>query len=443
MSARPPGPGKQGPLELVRFFRAMSSDALGTIGGRFERFGDLYFTVSRGDPLFVTRHPEHARRVLVDEASAYEKRSEDLDRMLGQGLLTANGAAWRRARRLVQPAFARPRLAAYAHVIVEEARRALARWPVGEVRDVAQQMTQLTLSVVTRTLFSHDATPEADRVSRALSTLQDTLLSLDPLPDWVPTPMHRRRDRALATVDAAVFDIVEARRRVGGGGDDLLGALLEAHDEGGALSDRELRDHLLTLYLAGHETTSLALTWTWQLLAAHPEARAEVEGELDGALTDLPALDDLERLPRLRRALDEAMRLYPPAYAIPRRATRKTSLSEYTVDAGAEVIVWVYHLHRDPRWFPEPERFWPDRFVPAPGGGMQGVLHPHAYMPFGAGQRACIGRHFAIFEAQLVLATMMQGARFESVESVPVRAKPRITLGPAQPVPMRRVSRRA
>lgn len=415
----------------------MSRDSLGTIADRFERYGDLYFTVSRGDPLYVTRHPDHARAVLVTEAASYEKRSEDLDRLLGQGLLTANGETWRRARRLVQPAFARPRLRAYAEVIVEQTERCLKGWKLGEVQDLAARMTHLTLGVVTRTLFSHDATPEAEAVSAALSTLQDTLLSLDVLPDWMPTPMHRRRHRALAVVDEVVLEIVRARRAAGGGGDDLLGALLDVQDGGESLSDQELRDHLVTLFLAGHETTSLALTWTWQLLAANPAVLARLHAELDAQLSDeRVGLDDLERLPHLGRVLDESMRLYPPAYAIPRRAIRDTELGGYPVPACSEVVIWVYHLQRDARWFPDPARFDPDRFE-----GEQGILHPHAYLPFGAGQRACIGRHFARFEAQLVLATIARRHHLEPATPVPVRPNPRITLGASGTVPMRLVSR--
>lgn len=432
---RPPGPGKMGPLDLVRFYRAMTSDALGTVGGRFHTYGDLYFTVSRGDPLYVTRHPDHARAVLVEQAAAFEKRSVDLEAFLGQGLLTANGDDWRRARRLIQPAFARPRLAAYADVMVEHAARLAADWRAGEVRDLASEMVALTLGIVCETLFGQAATPQADAIGAAMDQVQDSLTALDLLPAWVPTPLHRRTERARRVLDDAVLGLVRDRRAAGGGGDDLLGALVAAADEEGAIDDRLLRDQLVTLFLAGHETTSLALTWAIQLLVANPEAMATLRAESARVLGARAAtLADLEALPYLGQVLDETMRLYPPAYAIPRLARAEAEIGGYRLEPGAEIIVWVYHLQRDARWFDDPNAFRPERFAADAGG----LAHPQAYMPFGAGQRACIGRHFALFEAKLVLATLLQRGAFAAAGPIPVAPKPRITLGTGAPVRLRR-----
>ena len=412
----------------------MQRDAVGTIQARFERYGDIYYTVSQGDPLFVSRHPDHFHEVLVTRAADFEKRGGDLDHVLGQGLLNANGEVWRSHRRLVQPAFRRERLDRYALTVVEAADVLARRWAQEPLRDIGRDMMNLTLHVVARSLFDHDPGSGTRHIARAMDVLQRSAYALDIFPSWLPTPEHVRSKRALADLDRRVSGLIEARRRAPGD-DDLLSQLLD----GGELTDRELRDELVTLFLGGYETTSLALTWTWYLLAENPQWFDRLVQEIDSVLGDrAPTASDLDALPVTTRVVDESLRMYPPAYAVARVAHRDTRIGDYEAPAGSEVVFWIYFAHRDARWFQDPDRFDPDRFLPQSGA----VRHPYAYMPFGSGQRTCIGRHFALMEARLVLARLTQRFRLVKTRTGHPGLHPRITLAPRRPVRMRAVPRR-
>lgn len=430
---RPPGP-EASTLGFLRFALAMMRDATSAVQTRFERYGDLYFTVSRGDPLFVSRHPDHIHEVLVTRGADWKKRSVDLERVLGRGLLTANGELWRRRRRMVQPGFRRERLAGYAEVMVEAADRAASEWVEAPERDVGRDMMACTLDIVGRTLFGYDASGDIAPIAEAMDVLQKTA-GFDPIPGWVPTPAHRKAARALEELDRVVLDLIERRRREPDRG-DLLGHLLS--DTELRLDDRALRDELVTLFLAGHETTALALSWTWRILADHPEWEVQLHTEVDQVLRGRPpTLDDVDALPITARIVQESMRLRPPVYALPRQAERDTEIGGYRVEAGAEVVLWPYWAHHDARWFPAPERFDPDRWLP----DSKRVRHPRAFVPFGAGQRTCIGKSFALMEASLLLARWSQGFRLEALdpEWPPVSAQ--ITLGMKRPLRMRAVPR--
>lgn len=405
----------------------MSRNACAAVHERFEAHGDLYFTMSGGEPLFVTRHPDHIHEVLVTRADDWQKRG-DLSAFLGKGLLTANGAQWREHRRQVQPGFRRERLQRYAETVVAAADALSEEWAAQSERDVGQDMMTSTLMIVGKTLFDYEAGHDVGPIAEAMDVLQGSV-GFDPIPRWVPTPSHLRVRRARAELDRIVYGLIEARRRHPRG-QDLLGHLLEE----GKMSDAQLRDELVTLFLAGHETTALSLTWSWEYLARNPEWAERVEAEVDEVLGDRkPSFEDLEALELCRRVVQEAMRLRPPVYALPRVAGKATELGGYPVEAGAEVVMWPYWAHHDARWFPDPERFDPDRFLP----GAPGIRHPKAYLPFGAGQRACIGRNFAMMEAQLLLARWSQGFRLGYRETRPAPAiSPRITLGTQEPVRM-------
>jgi cytochrome P450 len=434
---RPPGPPPtpRNPVRLYRFFRAFSQDPIGFVGARFERYGDLYFTVSNGDPLFVTRDPDVVYDIMVKKAGAFRKRSEDLAPVLGQGLLNSDGELWRRQRRMVQPAFARPRLEAYAEVFRRRVDAALERWAGREVIDLGAEMMRLTLEIVVETLFAHDVEGDVEAVARSVDAVQEGMTSL--WPRWAPVPVRWRERRGLRVIEATLRRMVRARRA--SPGEDLLSQLVMARDEGQGMSEALLRDEIVTLFVAGHETTSLALTWTFYLLAAHPEARERLEAEVDGLSGEPLDLGGLERLAFTGRCLDEAMRLYPPAYALPRRVAEPVELGGFPLAPGDEVLMWIYHLHRHPRWFEAPETFDPDRFAP----GSERVRHPRAFIPFGAGSRTCIGRHFARFEALILLARVARRYRLHRAGGEEIRPKPRITLGPSAPVRMRLEARSA
>jgi len=424
-------------IETVGYYRGMLSDPLGFVGNRFARYGDIYCVPNRDNPLYVLRHPDHLRDVLLTNASSFSKTHSGLERLseiLGEGLLTSDGDVWKRHRRMVQPAFQRQRLAEYAVTMQSETLRAARSWRSGETIDVNRAMIDLTMHVVSRTLFTHDVTGSTDDIARAMTLLQSSLLSLE-LPAWLPNPYRTRMRRAIGSLDAVVNGMVRDRRRlVSAGGaapTDLLQALVTAVDEdgdGGRLTEREVRDELVTLFLAGHETTSHALTWTWYLLAQNPHVERALHRELDSVLGDrAPGYDDLPQLPYTEQVFKEAMRLYPPAYMLARRANEDTTIAGYPVRRGSEVVLWIYHTHRDARWFLEPEAFRPERFAP----DAEARLPKLAYVPFGAGARACIGKVFAMIEGQLILATLAQRFRFELAPRQHVRVRPRVTLGPA------------
>ena len=414
----------------------MQKDAIGTVKERFDAYGDLYLSGSDRAPLYVTRHPDHIHEVLVTRASDFNKRA-DLEPFLGQGLLTSNGEHWRHNRRLIQPSFRHERLEVYASTMIRSTDDLLGSWSIRPDRDIGADMNRTTLRIVAKALFDDEAGPQVERVARCMDVLQHAATAVDLIPAWVPTPLHVRARRAARELDAVVYDLIDQRSSPShSDASDLLGELLQT----GELERKALRDELVTLYLAGHETTALALTWTWWVLAQHPEWERKLHDEVDQILGDRsPTAADLGTLDVTRRIINESMRLFPPVYALPRTAACETEVGGYRVPPGGEVLLWTYWAHRDPRWFVEPERFDPDRFLPK----SDRIRHPHAFVPFGAGQRTCIGRNFAVMEAQLVLARIAQRYRLRPIDSRPAGLRPRITLGPARPLRMRAIERAA
>jgi cytochrome P450 len=436
---------RKGLLHAVRYYLNFALDPIAFVGSRFQQFGDLYYVPNEAGPgLYVVRHPDHMRDVLVTHASSWTKTHSafaQLSRFLGAGLLTTDGETWKRQRRMVQPAFAANRLSGYGAIMTEEAARTRDALRPGEVRDMSREMMDLTLRVVCRTLFGHEVTGETEAVGRAMTTFQDSVGMPDLLPRWVPTPGRRKLDAANAALDRIILGMVDERRREDARGapvrPDLLGLLVSAVDvegDGGRLDVREVRDQLVTLFLAGHETTSHALTWTLYLLSQHPAAERALHAELDRVLGGRdPRYEDLAALPYTEQVIDEAMRLYPPVYTVGRRAREDTEIGGYRVEEGSEAILWIYWTHRDPRWFPAPNVFRPERFSPEE----RAKLPRHAHLPFGAGPRACIGKVFAMIEARLLLATLVQRHRFELDRGQRVAVRPRITLNPRYGMKMR------
>jgi cytochrome P450 len=443
-SLQPNGPPPRGPMQTLISQVQLFLDPFKTVQRRFDRFGNVYRVVQGAHTFYVTREAELVREVLVSNAAVFDKRHSAFKRLsllLGDALLTSDGERWRRQRRMVQPAFARARLIEYSAVMADEAVKLLDRLPREKQLDISSEMNALTLRIVTRTLFG-----------LALEENGDTGAAMRDLNRWFAVPpmflrlvpgAQARLTRAMAMLDAKIAQLIEVKReqlaREPERCSDLLSALLAARDDDGApLTERELRDQLLTLYLAGHETTSQALTFTFYLLSQHPHAQETMRAELDRVLQGrTPGYADLEHLPYTEQVIKEALRLYPPAPAIPRHIAADTSLGQYPVPQGSEVVLWTYLIHRDPRYYPEPDRFLPERFAPE----HESSRPRGAYLPFGAGQRACIGQAFAMIEAQLIVATLAAKLRFEYAGRGPVRVRPGVTISPRGGMPMRLYTR--
>jgi len=409
--------------------------------------GDLVrFSVGRIEAFLVNRDT-WVRHILQDNHRNYSKNTiqyNSLAQVTGRGLLTSDGEIWLRNRRLEQPAFSRPRLAALDQVVIPAVERMLTEWEGaaqrGEVLDVDQQMMRLTLEVVGKALFSIDLSRSAQQLTQATLTALDHIVyqaqNLITPPLWVPTPRNVRFRRAVADLDAAVYALMDERLTSGEPGEDMLGMLLRARDPetGAAMTRRELRDEVITLLIAGHETVASSLTWTWYLLARNPSVwqklRDEVQVQLGGRM---PGSADLANLPWTAQVFNEALRLYPPAWLITRQAIAADALEGVTIPAGALMILSPYVLHRHPAYWPEAEVFDPRRFAQDVEQGRP----RYRYIPFGGGPRLCIGSQFAQVEAQLILAAVTQRFRLELVGEEEVPAMPLVTLRPKGGLHMR------
>lgn len=396
-------------------------------------YGDLARLRLGSRYLYLVSQPDWIKDVLITHQKNFRK-SRILERarvLLGNGLLTSEGDFHVRQRRLVQPAFHRDRLAGYASAMVAYAVRCRDHWESGATFDVASEMMRLTQAIVARVLFSADVASEADEIGVALSQLfglYERMLS--PLPAWVnklPLPSVRRSERARDRLNRTILRIIAEHRASGHDSGDLLSMLLRAQDDEthGGMTDQQIRDETLTLFLAGHETTANALTWTWYLLSQNPEAEAKLHAELDRVLAGrLPVFEDLPQLRYTEMVFSEALRLYPPAWGIGRRAIRDYRIGDYTIPARSIILMSPYVVHRDPRWFSQPEQFDPDRWLPE-----RAEARPKfSYFPFGGGTRACIGERFAWMEGALLLATLAQRWNLRLAPGHRVEARALITL---------------
>ena len=381
-------------------------------------------------------HPDYIEQVLVTDNRHFAKHYvlQFLRPVLGNGLLTSEGDLWLRQRRLVQPAFQRQRIEAYGPAMVELTQRMLADWRHGETRDLHTEMMRLTMRIVARALLDVDVTDEAGDMGDVLNVLladfSQRFGRAFPLPKWLPTSWNRRVKGARLRLDQILHDIIKQRRATGADRGDLLSTLMRARDEGdgSGMTDRQLRDEAMTLFLAGHETTANALSWTWYLLAQHPEVEAKLAAELGRVLGDRPPrAADLPQLVYAERVILESMRLYPPVYGFGRRALRDCVIGGYDVPANTTVFMSQWVTHHDPRFFDRPDEFKPDRWA----DDLARRLPKYAYFPFGGGPRVCIGNTFALIEAMLVLATVVPRFRFTLVPGHPVKPWPSVTLRPA------------
>ena len=426
---RPPGPRRP-------FLGALISpgrDPLKLFSRFARKYGDITYLRLGGERVYFLNHPQYIRDVLVTHQKNFTKSRglERAKRLLGEGLLTSEGAAHLRQRRLMQPAFHRERIEAYAVVMANAADRWRSRCQDGATCDVSKEMMRVTLAIVGKTLFDSDVESKADEVGAAvtdvLSTFWFSLLPMQGLIERLPLRVLRRGAEARARLDALIYTLIAERRASGRDHGDLLSMLLAAKDEEGGtggLSDLQVRDEAMTLILAGHETTANALTWTWYLLGQHPEIEAKLHREIDGLDGRLPGMADLPQLSYVERVVTEAMRLYPPAWIVGRRAIDDYTLGDYVVPRRAMLFMSPYITHRDARFFPDPDRFDPDRWTPE----MRSALPRFAYFPFGGGTRQCIGEQFAMMELVLLVSTIAQRWQLRLVPNHPVVPQPLITL---------------
>lgn len=392
--------------------------------------GDLVHFSLAGQSAFLLKHPDDIEEVLVSHHQKFMKgyALRRAKRLLGNGLLTAEGDLHRRRRRVVQPAFSRQRMDAYGALMVACAARWCERWQSGQIVDVADEMNRLTLAIVGETLFGADVDALTAEVRQALTTAID---SLDALVSLL-APMRRVRP-ARERLSAIVDGLIAQRCRTDDDRDDLLSMLLHAQDSEGETDTEQVRDDALTIFLAGHDTMATALCWTWCLLAQHPDVEARLHQELDAVPgSRLPTPQDLSHLTYTKSVLAEALRLYPPAWLMARRAVEDHEVGTMLIPTGALVLMSQYLVHRDPRFFPDPLVFDPDRWLP----DRQARRPKLAYFPFGAGPRSCIGEGFAWMEGVLLLATHAQRWRFRPVATDPIAIEPRITLRPRHRVTM-------
>lgn len=440
-SIAPDGPAGPRGLPLLGSLLSFTRDPLAFVEMVARRYGDVARFSVAGIPTFLLSHPDHVQEVLVANHAHQTKDqiTRGLGRILGQGLLTSEGTVWRRQRKIAAPSFSRADVAVYARAMVARAGELadeISRTG-GSVRDVHADMTRVTLDVVVRTLFAREVAGVDDigpTVGALLSSYRHAYIGMQRvLPEWFPTGSRRTLRRSTRRIDDLLTGVIREARAGEERGSDLLSRLLAATDDDGAgMDDRQLRDEIVTMFLAGHETTAIALTAALYLLARYPQVAARVRGEVDEVLAGRAAeAADLARLRFTDAVVRESMRLYPPAWIIGREAVRELRLANgVVVPAGGQVLISQWVIHRDGRWFDAPEEFRPDRWL----DGSTANLHRHAYIPFGSGPRVCIGNHFAMLEAVLILATLVQrldlAARPESV----LELVPAVTLRPAKPV---------
>jgi cytochrome P450 len=398
-------------------------------------YGDVTATRLGHRRVLLVNHPDLIEEVLVTHSRHFIKhfalRLNPL--VLGNGLLTSENDFWLRQRRLIQPAFNRSRLAAYGPPMVAAAERVLAEWTPGETREMLSEMSRITLDIAAKTLFDADVHDSANEVRDALQFMLECFTArfarLVPIPIWVPTPRNLRVRSAVRRLDAIIYGFIKQRRQCGKDKGDLLSILLHARDEsdGQGMTDQQVRDEAMTLFLAGHETTALALAWTWYLLATHPEAEERLLAELHEVLGGrTPTVDDLPRLRYTDAIITESMRILPPIYAFGREAVDDCEIGGYQVPKGTTILMSQWVVHRDPRWFDEPEKFQPERWL----NDLAQRLPKYAYFPFGGGPRLCVGNTFALIETALVLATIAPRFRFTLQPGHPVVPWATFTLRP-------------
>jgi cytochrome P450 len=436
--SRPPGPRG---LPVVGTSFMASSDSTRTLMRWARDYGDVVYYRFFNLHVYVLFHPQHVEQVLLGKTGNFVKgiTSRANPELFGNGLLTSDGDFWRRQRKLSNPAFHRESLARYADITVEEAARLMDGWSNGENRNIHNDMMNVTLRVVLRSLFGSELGESMRVIEPALDIIMLSSSGFHSIAFYlgIPTPTRKRHFLAVQTLNEVVYALIvrgrekleaEERSAQAGGTKDLLTLLLTARDDdGNSMSDQQLRDEVITLLLAGHETTALNLSWAWYLLAQHPDVEEKLHAELDGVLGGRsPSASDLPKLPYTDKVIRETLRLYPPAWRVFRRTEQPFQVGDYLLPAGSNIVLSQWVTQRDPRWFSEPERFQPDRWSEE----AVATLPRFAYFPFGGGPRVCIGAGFAMMEATLLLATIAQQFRMRLAPNQRIKPLASITLRP-------------
>jgi cytochrome P450 len=428
----PPGPSSRllAPLRFLDYCR----DPLGYVTRVAKQYGDVVLLGGFGVPTFMFNHPDQIEEILRQKHRFFKKDffMEALRPLLGNGLLCSEGEEWRRARAMAQPSFQAKQIQEYAQTMVDYTERLISTWRPGEIRDVHRDMMRLTSQIVTKTLFDVEMNDEEGSIGKNLEgAMRFYANPLAMWPKWrhVPTPTNRRFHRTLRVLDELIFNMIRERRASGAAGrNDLLSRLLNAQDEEGRkMSDTELRDELITLFLAGHETTALTLSYAFYLLATNSDVESELETEIDRVLGERPpAVADVASLHFAENVIKESMRIYPPAWTLGREALEDCEISGYPIKKGNQVLMAPWVVQRDPRFWPEPERFRPSRWDEK----STKQLPRCAYFPFGDGPRICIGLNFAMLEGVLLLTTIARRFRLELVPGQTLRLIPSVTMRP-------------
>jgi cytochrome P450 len=433
-----PGPRFHTPVGFLAALRKDPLDSLMSWRHQYGDFVELHFGIGR---TYFVFHPRDVRHVLHENHKNYWKGVVlgKLKRIAGEGLVFSDGDLWRQQRRLIQPAFHRDRISAMAEMMTVSTTAMLDRWETGAHAgplNVAAEATRLTLEIVSRALFGtslgDDEEEFSETVTAGMAYANHLMNHFLAWPIWIPTRANRAGRAAIRTMDRIVLGLIERRRRQEVSAEaspDLLGMLIEARDEEthATMNDQQLRDEVITFLVAGHETTAVTLSWTWHLLAAHPEIEARLHAEVATVLAGrVPTVRDLEKLRYTRMVIEEALRLYPPAWGISRQSYQEDQLGERRIPKQAVVTLSAYVTHRHPEFWPDPERFDPDRFSPE----KDAARPEYAYFPFGGGPRRCIGNQFAMMEAQFILAMASQRFRMSAVPGYAVKPDPILTLRP-------------
>lgn len=428
-------------LVAMPYIMQMSRDMMGTMDGMFKQYGDTFSFEIMGGRVAMFSHPDHIQEIVLTQANKFHKGMDYKDekaglaRFMGNGLVTSDGEFWKRQRKLASPAMHAKRIKNYAGTMTDFTVRMLDGWRDGTRIDVAFEMMRLTLKIVAQTLFHVNITQDVGRVDEAMSAIQEAAGGgINLVPAWVPTPRELKARKALRDLNEIVYGIINQRRAGGEDMGDLLSMLLLARDDdGNGMTDKQVRDEAVTMFLAGHETTANALNWTFYLLAQHPDVLAKLHAELDTVLGGrVPTLADLEQLKYTEMVVKESMRLLPPVWGFGRQAIEDVRIGEYDIPKGTSVSVATYWTHRDPRWWENPEVFEPERFSPE----REAKIRKYAYIPFGGGPRICIGNSFAMMEARLLLATIASRYTLHLAPRQKVEMLPLITLNPKGGLPM-------
>ncbi len=435
----PPGPKG---LPFLGSIRQLQQDRIGFLTSNQQQYGDIVHFKIGPRHIYQLNNPDHIQYVLVKHADQFQKtpalKNAARD-SIGQGLLTSDGELHKRQRRLVQPAFHHNRIAAYANTMVNYTDDMLHQWQNGKQISMLNEMMHLTMRIVGKTLFDTDVTNDADNIGEAISVgieaMSKRLARPLQLLEKLPTETNRKRREALKVIDETIIRFIEERQASGEDKGDLLSMLLMAVDEqdGGQMTNKQVKDEAMTLFVAGHETTANALTWTFYLLGQHPEVEQKLAEEITTGLQGrLPTLADLPKLPYLEMVVKESMRMYPPAWTVSREAQEDFELGGYTIPKGSVLMMSMYVVHHDARYWDQPDAFLPERFSAA----NEENIPKYAYFPFGGGPRVCIGNQFAMMEAELVLATIVQRYQLSLLPNQQIKLNPLVTLRPQPDIQM-------